>query len=222
MLFVLAADEQSVLASGSPAADSVRLQDLITKGPGKNKHVELRDFYIGRQYIYTANLVQFKEVYLPLFPKGQPEDGSNLHLLLWLRNDRNSNERFIESGQDLDHFVSELNRSSRSVTGVLRKPIEHVRALTTEAYPGTDRESLQVLWARDLPSEQSVNILWSILAFCLAEATGFCRRILAISRETGREWAVACSSTSFPTSRGFDGLGLRSLSGVRCTLWGSS
>jgi len=172
MLFILAADEQSVLSSGSPAANRVRLQDLMTKAPGENKHVQLTDFYIGKQYIYTAKLVQFKEVYLPLFPKGWPEDASNLHLLLWLRNDRNSNERFIESEQDLDQFVSELNRSARSVTGVLRKPIARVRALTIEAYPGTDRESLGILWARDFPTQQSVNVLWSISAFCLALAAG--------------------------------------------------
>ena len=172
MLFILAADEQLVLSSGSPAADRVHLQNLMNKGPGENKHVELTDFYIGKQYIYTAKLVQFREVYLPLFPKGWPEDSRNLHLLLWLRNDRNSNERFIESEQDLDQFVSELNRSPRTVTGVLRKPIERVRALTIEAYPGTDRESLRILWARDFPTQQSVSALWSISAFCLALAAG--------------------------------------------------
>jgi hypothetical protein len=173
MLFILAADEQSVLSSGSPAADSVRLQDLIAKGPGANKHVELNDFYIGRQYIYTAKLVQFKDVYLPLFPLGQQEDASHLHLLLWIRNDRNSNQRLIQDYQDLDRFVTELRRSPRAVTGVLRKPIERVRALTIEAYPGTDREALLILSARDFPTQQSVNVLWGLSALCMAGAAGF-------------------------------------------------
>jgi hypothetical protein len=59
------------------------------------------------------------------------------------------------------------------VTGVLRKPIERVRALTLEAYPGTDRESLLVLSARDFPTQQSVNVLSSLSALCLAGAAGF-------------------------------------------------
>jgi hypothetical protein len=175
MLFILASDEQSILSSGLPAAASIRLQDLITKGPGKNKHVQLVDFYIGKQYIYASKLVQFKEVYLPAFPEGQPENASNLHLLLWIRNDRNSNTRLIENEQDLNRFVAEFNRSPRSITGVLRKPIDRVRTVAAEAYPGLDRESLQILWARDFPSQQSVNVLWSILMLCLAGALSCAR-----------------------------------------------
>jgi hypothetical protein len=170
MLFILASDEQSVLSSGLPAADTIPLRDLITEGPGKNKHIELVDSYIGKQYIYARKMVEFKEVYLPLFPKGQPEIASNLHLLLWIRNDRNSDERLIENEPDLDRFVAEFNRSPRSIIGVLRTPIDRVRTLTADAYPGTDRGSLQILRARNFPSQQSVNVLWSMLMFCLAGA----------------------------------------------------
>jgi hypothetical protein len=79
VMFIIAADEQSVISSGMPAADRIRLQDLITQGPGKNKHVELVDFYFGKRFIYTTELVQFNEVYVPVFPSGQPESASNLH-----------------------------------------------------------------------------------------------------------------------------------------------
>src|SRR5262249_51816551 len=144
--------------------------DLITKAPSKNKHVQLMDFYIGKQYIYATKMVQFKEVYLPLFPNGEPENASNLHMLLWIRNHRNSNERLIENEQDLDRFVADFNRSPRSMAGVLRKPIDRVRTLAADGYPGLDRESLQLLWARDFPTQESVNVLWSILIFCLAAA----------------------------------------------------
>jgi hypothetical protein len=67
-LFIIGADEQSVISSGAPAAEKIRLQELITRGSGKNKHVELADFYFGKQYIYTAKLVQFRDVYVPVFP----------------------------------------------------------------------------------------------------------------------------------------------------------
>src|SRR5258707_14332601 len=90
-LFIVAAEEQSVASSGSPAADRIRLQDLITKGSGKNKHVELVDFYFGKRFIYTTELVQFNEVYMPVLPSGQAESASNLQVLVWIRNDRNSN-----------------------------------------------------------------------------------------------------------------------------------
>ena len=70
----------------------------------------------------------------------------------------------------LDRFVAEFNRSPRSITGMLRKPIDRWRALAADAYSGMDRESLQILSAGDFPSQQSVNDLWSILMLCLAGA----------------------------------------------------
>ena len=94
-LFIVAAEEQSVIASGLPAADRIRLHDLITQGSGKNKHVELVDFYFGKQYIYAAKMVQFRDVYVPVFPNGESENASNLQILLWIRNDRNSNEPLV-------------------------------------------------------------------------------------------------------------------------------
>jgi hypothetical protein len=169
-LFIVAAEEQSVISSGLPAADRIRLQDLITQGSGKNKHVELVDFYFGKQYIYAAKMVQFRDVYLPVFPNGESENASNLQILLWIRNDRNSNEPLVESQQDLDRFVAEFNRRPRSVTGILRKPIDKVRTLTADAYPGTNRQSLQILWARHFPDQQSINVLWGILTLCLVAA----------------------------------------------------
>jgi hypothetical protein len=170
VLFIVAAEEQSVISSGLPAADRIRLRDLIAQGPGKNKHVELLDFYFGKQYIYVAKMVQFKDVYVPVFPNGESENASNLQILLWIRNDRNSNEPLVESQQDLDRFVAEFNRRPRSVTGILRKPIDRVRTLTADAYPGTNRQSLQILWARHFPDQQSINVLWGILTLCLAAA----------------------------------------------------
>jgi len=35
IMFIIAADEQSVISSGLPAADTIRLQDLITQGSGR-------------------------------------------------------------------------------------------------------------------------------------------------------------------------------------------
>jgi len=49
MVFIIAADEQSVISSGARVPDKIRLQDLATRGPGSNKHIELSDFYFGRQ-----------------------------------------------------------------------------------------------------------------------------------------------------------------------------
>jgi hypothetical protein len=170
VLFIVVAEEQSVMSGGLPAADRIRLHDLITQSSGKNKHVELVDFYFGKQYIYAAKMVQFRDVYVPVFPNGESENASNLKILLWIRNDRNSNEPLVESLQDLDRFVAEFNRRPRSVTGILRKPTENVRTLTADAYPGTNRQSLQVLWARHFPTQQSINVLWSILTLCLAAA----------------------------------------------------
>ncbi len=169
-LFIVAADEQSIISSGLPAAQRICFHDLITQGFGKNKHIELADFYFGKQYIYATKLVQFKDVYLPVFADGQPENASNLRILLWIRNDRNSNERLIESEQDLDRFVADFNRRPRSVAGVLREPTDRVRTLAADAYPGTNRQSLQVLWARHFPAQQSINVLWGICALCLVAA----------------------------------------------------
>jgi len=70
----------------------------------------------------------------------------------------------------LDRFVAEFNRGPRSITGMLRKPIDRVRTLAADAYSGMDRDSLQILSARDFPSQQSVNDLWSTLMLCLSGA----------------------------------------------------
>jgi DnaJ-like protein len=170
IVFILAADEQSIISSGLPAADKISLQELITQGSSRNKHIELADFYFGKTFIYTTELVQFNEVYVPMFPSGQPEDGRNLHLLLLIRNDRDSNEPLIQTRGELGRFVAEFDRDPRSVTGVLREPSDRVRSLTAEAYPGTNGQSLQVLWARDFPTQDSANILWSICVLCLVGA----------------------------------------------------
>jgi DnaJ C terminal domain len=170
VVFILAADEQSILSSGLPAADKISLQELITQGSRRNKHIELANFYFGKTFIYTTELVQFNEVYVPMFPSGQPEDGRNLHVLLLIRNDRNSNEPLIQTRGELGRFVAEFDRDPRSVTGVLRKPSDRVRSLTAEAYPGTNGQSLQVLRARDFPTQGSANILWSVCVLCLVGA----------------------------------------------------
>jgi hypothetical protein len=103
------------------------------------------DPYFGKNYIYAAKLVQFRDVYLPVFPDGTPESGAKLQVLIWIRNDRNSNQRLIESEQDLNRFVSEFNQHPRPLSGVLRRPTERVRTLTAEAYPRTNPQSLEVL-----------------------------------------------------------------------------
>ena len=167
LLFIIAADEQSIISSGSRTTEKVRLQDLMTRGSGSNKHIELTDFYFGKRYIYAAKLVQFKEVYVPVFPKGETEAGDHLQLLVWIRNDRNSNQRLIESEQDLDQLVAEFNRGGKTLSGVLRKPIDRVQSLAVEAYPGTSASALRVLWARDFPDQKNVNIVWIGIAFCL-------------------------------------------------------
>ena len=92
VLFIVAADEQSMLSSGLPAAQRISLHNFITQGFGGNKHIELAGFYFGKQYIYATKLVQFQDVYLPVFSDGEPENASNLRILVWIRNDRNSNE----------------------------------------------------------------------------------------------------------------------------------
>ena len=83
---------------------------------------------------------------------------------------RDSNEPFLQNAQDLGRFVAQFNRYPRSVTGVLRQPTERVRSLTADAYPGTNGQSLQVLWARDFPNQDSVNVQWSICLACLVPA----------------------------------------------------
>jgi hypothetical protein len=169
-VFILAADEQSIISSGLPAADKISFQQFIALGSTRNKHVELADLYFGKDFIYTTELIQFNEVYVPMFANGQPEDGANLHLLFLIRNDRSSNEPLIQTREELGRFVAEFNRDPRPVAGVLRNPIDRVRSLTAEAYPGTNVQSLQVLWARDFPTQDSANILWSICALCLVGA----------------------------------------------------
>jgi hypothetical protein len=183
-LFIIAADEQSIISNGLPAAQRISLHDLFTQGFGKNKHIELVDFYFGKQYIYATKLVQFNDVYLPVFADGEPENASNLRVLLWIRNDRNSNERLIESEQDLDRFVADFNRRPRSVTGVMKEPTDRVQTLTAEAYPGTNRHSLQVLWARHFPTQESINVLWGICALCLVAAAACA---VAYRRQSGKE-----------------------------------
>jgi hypothetical protein len=169
-VFIMAADEQSILSSGLPSAERVRIQDLTTRSSDQNQHIELTDFYFAKRYIYAAKLVQFQDVYVPVFPNGQPENGSNLKVLIWIRNDRNSNEPLIQSERDLDQLVVDFNRRRTSVSGVLRKPLNRVRALTADIYPGVNPESLQVLWARNFPTHQAVDILWSICILCLVAA----------------------------------------------------
>jgi len=171
MVFILAAGEQSILSSGLPAEDKMSLQEFTAQGSIRNKHVKLSDFYFGKSFVYTTELIQFNEVYVPMFAKGQPEDGKNLHLLLLIRNDRNSNEPLIQTREELGRFAAEFNHDPRAVTGVLRTPIDRVRSLTAEAYPGTNSQALQVLWARDFPTQNSANVLWSLCVFCLIGAT---------------------------------------------------
>ncbi len=170
-IFAIAAEEQSIRSSGLPEAEKISLEDLITRGPAKNRHIDLTGFYFGRQYIYTTKLVQFREVYVPVFPQGQMEEGNSLRVLVWIRNDHNSNEPLIESQQDLDRLVADFNRHP-SISGVLRKPTDQVRTLAAEAYPQVNRQSLLVLWARHFPTETSVDLLWGFLGLCLLAAGG--------------------------------------------------
>jgi len=169
-LFIVAMDEQSVISSGLTPAEKIRLQDLVARDPEKNKHVELRDFYFGKQYIYAAKLVRFRDVYLPVFPGGELETASNLRLLVWIRNDRNSNEPLIETQEELDRFAAEFNRHPRALSGILRKPTDTVQKLAAEAYPGLSDRPLQILWARHYPDQATINVLWFILVLCLAVA----------------------------------------------------
>jgi len=173
LVFVMAADEQSIVSGGQPAANTISLQSLIAQGPGTNKHVAVTDFFFGKQYVFTTKLVQFNEVYVPVFPKGQAEDARNLHLLLWIRNDRNSNQSLIENQQQLAEFVAGVNSNPGSISGVLHSVPTTVRKLTAEAYPGTDTQSLQALWARNFPDQQSANLLWGVLGLCVAGGCAF-------------------------------------------------
>ena len=181
VLFVIAADEQNIVSNGRPEASRISLQELIAHGPGANKHIELTGFYFGKQYVYTTKLVQFKEVYVPVFPKGTAEDSSNLHLLLWIRNDRNSNQPLIENQRQLDELVGGFNRNPDSISGVLHTPPTTVRKLTADAYPGTDTEALQVLWARNFPDQQSANLMWGMMILCFA---GGCVFFVAYRRQS--------------------------------------
>jgi hypothetical protein len=173
VIFTVAADEQAIISGGNRVSDTISLRELATRRAGSNAHIQLADFYLGKRYIYTAKLVQFRDVYLPIFVKEQPETGDHLQVLLWVRNDRHSNQRFIENPQDLEQFVAEFNRHPRAIEGVLRRPTDRVRALAVDAYPGTNSNALQVLWARDFPETQSVNFLWFSVVLCLG-AAGIC------------------------------------------------
>jgi len=117
--------------------------------------------------------VEFKEVYIPVFPNGESEEGGHPQVLVWIRNDRNSNERLIENRTDLDDFVSKFNRAPRTVSGLLQNPTNEVRDLTAKAYPGIDTKALQVLWARDFPSQRSIAYLWDLWLGCLIAAVIF-------------------------------------------------
>jgi hypothetical protein len=160
LVFVMAADEQSIVSGGQPDANTISLRSLIAQGPGTNRHLALSDFVFGKQYVFTTQLVRFDEVYVPMFPKGQAEDARNLHLLLWIRNDRNSNQAAIENQQQLDEFVAGMNRNPGSISGVLHSLPTTVRKLTAKAYPWTDTQSLQALWARNFPDQRSANLRW--------------------------------------------------------------
>jgi hypothetical protein len=184
LVFVMAADEQSIVSGGRPDANTISLQSLIAQGPGANKHVALTDFYFGTQYVFTTKLIQFNEVYVPMFPKGQAEDARNLHLLLRIRNDRKSNQPLIENQQQLNEFVAGVNGSPRSVSGVLRSPPSTVRKLTADAYPGTDTQSLQALWARNFPDQRSASFLWGVLGLFLA---GGCVSFVAYRRQSRKQ-----------------------------------
>lgn len=173
LLFIVTVDEQSVISSGSAVAEKIRLQDLIAGNFKTNQHVELLDFYFGKQYIYATKMVEFRDVYLPVFPRGQSETASNLQLLVWIRNDRNSNEPLIQTRQDLDRFVTDFNRNPQSVSGILRRPTGTVQRLTADAYPGLTNRPLQILWARHFPDQTSINVLWCIFVLCLVVAVGF-------------------------------------------------
>jgi hypothetical protein len=170
IVFILAANEQSVISSGLPAANRISLQDLVAHGPGTNKHIELVDFYCGKTFVYSTELITFNEVYVPVFARGEKEDGANLRLLLLIRNDRNSNQPLIQTRAEVDRFVGAFNQDPKSVTGVLQKPLGRVRSLTAEAYPGTNAQSLQILWARQFPTQASANALWVICVLCLGGA----------------------------------------------------
>jgi len=183
LVFVMAADEQRIVSGGQPDATTISLQRLIAQGPGTNTHVAVTDFSFGKQYVFTTKLVQFNEVYVPMFPKGQAEDARNLHLLLLIRNDRNSNQSLIENQEQLNEFVAGVNRNPGSISGVLHSPPTTVRNLTADAYPGTDTQSLQALWARNFPDQRSANLLWGALGLCIA---GGCAFFVAYKRHPGK------------------------------------
>ncbi|PWT99845.1 MAG: hypothetical protein C5B53_04840 [Candidatus Melainabacteria bacterium] len=167
MLFIIVADEQSILASGSLGPARMTLSELIEKGPGTNKHIELTNFNFGKSFVYDTKLVQFRDVYLPIFPNNQPQDAKNLKVLVWIRNDRTSNEPLIETREQVEQFIASFDNHPKTVKGVLRKPFSDVGKLTLELYPGIDTNSLLLLWARNFPSQDSVNNLWMACAACV-------------------------------------------------------
>jgi len=169
-LFILASTEQSLLSAGSPEAAKIGLSELTAQGSGNNKHVELNGFYFGQGFVYATELVQFNDVYIPVFATGEPEDGSHLRVLVWIRNDRNSNEQLIDNRKALVDFVSKFNRAPRAVSGVLKSPDREVRELAAKAYPGVNHESLQLLWARTFPSPRTTAYLWDLWLACLISA----------------------------------------------------
>lgn len=66
--------------------------------------------------------------------------------------------------------MADYNHHPTSISGVLRKPIDRVKTLSVEAYPGTNRDSLQVLGARNFLDQPTINIIWSFCMLCLIAA----------------------------------------------------
>jgi hypothetical protein len=109
-------DELAAPFSRHIAEHLARVDKQVTSSSSRfHKHVELLDFHFGKRYIYTTKLVQFRDVYLPVFPSGRPETASNLQLLVWTRNDRNSNEPLIETRQELDRFCGRDQPASAAI-----------------------------------------------------------------------------------------------------------
>jgi hypothetical protein len=179
VLFIIASDEQSIRSGGTSEATRMTLKELVAKDPPLNKHIELTAFDFGKVFIYNAKLVQFKDVYLPVFPQGEEQSVKNLKLLIWIRNDQNSNEPLIETRQQLEQFVSDFQKHPTAITGVLKHSLTTVNNLTLDAYPGADTNSLRLLWARKFPTQESTNTLWGLcaLSFVASIAFGFCLKV---------------------------------------------
>jgi hypothetical protein len=173
VLYIVASDEQSIRSGGTSEAVRMTLKELVAKRPAVNQHIELTAFDFGKVFIYNTKLVQFKEVYLPVFPQGEEQSAKNVKLLIWIRNDQNSNEPLIETRQQLEQFVSDFEKHPTAITGVLKRSLANVNNLTLDAYPGADTNALLLLWARKFPSQESTNTLWGLCALCLVSGIAF-------------------------------------------------